>query len=118
MDWHGHARTPVWTYTKQTLIERLQVTPDEERRITRLISTQEKRRRERETYRASHTGQSREEYEARAKERQSRVLALRQKGLSWRAISGGLGISVGEAHRLGKVFRVSATSTFTLPRSP
>jgi hypothetical protein len=41
-------RTPIYTYSKQRLIDTLEVTPDEEQHMTRLISDSEKRKRERE----------------------------------------------------------------------
>ena len=62
-DFHrGRWVTPVYTYSKQRLIERLAVTAEEMAHMTRLIDEDEKRRRDRVAWRASHTGQSRPEW--------------------------------------------------------
>ena len=46
--YRGREVTPIYTYRASTLIERLQITPDEERQMTRLISDGEKYRRKME----------------------------------------------------------------------
>jgi hypothetical protein len=59
-------RTPIYTYSKTRLIDELEITPDDERNMTRLISDGEKYRRqiqrrrdagmmEREAWRAEHS---------------------------------------------------------------
>ena len=60
--WNGRKVTPVYTYRASTLIDRLQITGTEMAQLTRLIDAGEKRRRDRESWRANHTGLSREEY--------------------------------------------------------
>jgi hypothetical protein len=44
---NGRNATPIYTYRASTMIERLQITPDEMRHMTRLIDCDEKRRRDR-----------------------------------------------------------------------
>ena len=51
--YRGREVIPVYTYRANTLIEQLQITPDEERHMTRLISDGEKYRREMERRRAA-----------------------------------------------------------------
>lgn len=58
----GKNVSPNWTYNKDTLIDLLEITPAEMRQMTRLIDGDEKRHRDREAWRASHTGQDRTAY--------------------------------------------------------
>ena len=58
----GRNVTPVYTYRKNTLIERLAITGSEMRHMTRLIDDNEKRRRDREAWQLEHTGLTREEW--------------------------------------------------------
>ena len=62
VDYKGRRVSPIYAFRKQTIIEQLRITPEEERRMTRLISDAEKRRRDREAWRAAHTGRTREEW--------------------------------------------------------
>ena len=94
-------RTPIYTYGKGRIIDTLEITPDEERHMTRLISDAEKERRRIERRRAAGVIE-RAQYEARATERRLIVAAMRGRGMTWRAIGAELRISVGEAHRLGQ----------------
>jgi hypothetical protein len=96
----GRQFTPVYSYRAATMIDMLQITPDEMRYMTRLIDRDEKRRRDREAWRGAHTSQSRGDYEAVAKARRSRVIALREQGMTWRAVGVELGIAESEARRL------------------
>ena len=61
---HGKAVTPIYRYSPATIIERLEITGDEMRHMTRLIDKDEKRRRDRDKWREEHTGQTREEYDS------------------------------------------------------
>jgi hypothetical protein len=79
----------------------LQITPDEERHMTRVISDAEKERRRIERRREAGMIE-RSAYEARDAERRPIVNAMRARGMTWRAIAAELGISVGEAHLLGR----------------
>lgn len=94
-----------YRYRKATPIELLQVTPAEERHMKALISEAEGKRRDavrqREQRRAAGLAE-RDAYEAAAAERRIMVAERRSRGMSWRAIAAELGISVGEAHRLGQ----------------
>lgn len=58
----GRSVSPIWTYSKQRLIELLEITSAEMTHMTRLIDDGEKRRRDRVAWRAAHTGQDRAEY--------------------------------------------------------
>ncbi|MFD1624379.1 hypothetical protein [Azospirillum griseum] len=58
----GMSAGPIWTYSKQRLIELLEITPEEMKGMKRLIDADEKRRRDREKTRANHTGQDRATY--------------------------------------------------------
>ncbi len=62
VEYKGRRVSPVYAFRKQTIIEQLRITPEEERRMTRLISDGEKRRRDRQAWRAVHTGRTREEW--------------------------------------------------------
>lgn len=68
-----------YKYKGSTILERLQVTPDEERLMGVLISRTEKLRRDREAWRATHTGLNRAEYEAAVKE------GSREQSKPWQA---------------------------------
>ncbi len=65
--YRGRQVTPVYTYRKETIIERLAITGQEMAHMTRLIDDGEKRRRDREAWQASHTGLTREEWRAETK---------------------------------------------------
>ena len=58
----GKTVSPIWTYKKARLIELLEINSEEMRHMTRLIDDDEKRRRDREKWRADHTGQDRAAY--------------------------------------------------------
>jgi len=49
-----------YKYRTQTIIERLKISSDEERQMKALISKDEKQRRDREAWRADHTGMDRQ----------------------------------------------------------
>jgi len=58
----GKTASPIWTYKKTRLLELLEINSEEMRHMTRLIDDDEKRRRDREKWRADHTGQDRAAY--------------------------------------------------------
>jgi hypothetical protein len=101
VEFRGRLRTPIYTYTKARIIDTLGITSDEMRRMSRLIDDGEKYRRKVETRRAAGMVE-RAAYEAKAAERRPMVAAMRARGMTWRAIAAELGVSVGEAHRLGE----------------
>lgn len=92
-----------YRFTNQRLIEILEVTPDEERQLKTIISTDEvkRRHREKETARRRAFGAvERQIYEARAKERRENALEMKKNGLSYRQIAEKLGITVRHTIRL------------------
>ena len=95
--------TPVYTYRASTMIDRLEITPDEMRQMTRLIDGDEKRRRDREAWRASHTGLGREQWRAElsamAHPRSQRARELRATGLTWQAVASEMGLAGAGAAR-------------------
>lgn len=97
----GRTRTPIYTYSKARIMDLLEITPDDERGMTRLISDAEKERRRVERRRAAGI-MERAEYEARAAERRPIIATMRASGMTWRAIATELDISEGEARRLAR----------------
>jgi hypothetical protein len=93
----------VYRYRKDTLIDLLGITPDEERHMRALISDTEKRRRkavwQREQRRAAGMI-ARATYEAAAAERRVMVAELRKQGFGGRAIAERLAVSESEVRRL------------------
>jgi hypothetical protein len=116
--WRGQARNPIWTYRKTTLIERLEITTDEQRSLTRLIDADEMHRRARQAWQMAHTGLDRTGYEAQANARRIQVNALREQGKSFRAIARILGISPAEAHRLSHATRCSGSLVYLPSAQP
>ena len=97
------AQARAYRYRKDRLIEMLKVEPGEMRHMTRLIDDEEKRRRARDRWRASHTGLSRDEWRAsvgdEARARARRAGALRAGGLTWAAVAAELGLPSADAAR-------------------
>ena len=77
----------LYRYKNETLIEQLEITPDEERHMKTLISTTEKYRRKNERRNAARG------YQARRVESVRRMVELRRRGWSTRAIGTELGCS-------------------------
>ena len=71
----------LYKYQNQTLIEQLEITPDEERHMKTLISTTEKYRRRNEKDRAARG------YQSKRVERAKKIVELHRAGLSLRQIS-------------------------------
>jgi hypothetical protein len=85
-------RTPIYTYSKAKLIELFEISPDDQRQMTRLISDEEKERRR--TERRRDAGEiERADYEARADQRRIQAVVMREQGMSLRAIGAKLGVS-------------------------
>jgi hypothetical protein len=95
----GTERSPVYTYGKARLIDLLGITAAEEAHMKRLVSDGEKRRRETERRRAAGM-MERGAYEGRSTARRGQARALREQGMTYRAIAEELGVSIGEAHWL------------------
>ena len=71
----------LYKYQNQTLIEQLEITPEEERHMKMLISTTEKYRRRNEKDRAARG------YQSKRVERAKKIVELRRSGLSLRQIA-------------------------------
>lgn len=102
----GRKLSPVWTYSKERLIELLQVDPAEMPRMTRLIdkgekqrrdtvATREKRRADGVLERAAYIEQQAEQGAARA----ARAKTLRAGGLSWDEVARRMELGSAEAAR-------------------
>jgi hypothetical protein len=107
VEWDGKTFSPRYRFRAGTIIEWLQITPTEMRDagLRVLIDQDVAREREAERQQAHRRRigvQERAAYEAITQSRRGRVLALRQNGLTWRAIGTELGVSEGEARRLAK----------------
>ena len=71
----------LYKYQNQTLIEQLEITPDEERHMKTLISTTEKYRRKNERRNAARG------YQSKRVERAKKIVELHRAGLSLRQIA-------------------------------
>ena len=80
---------PRYRLKNRTIIEWLEITPEEEREMKTLISGDERRRRDRERKEPQMT---RQEYEARAAQRRVEARRLSSEGLSLRQIGKRLGV--------------------------
>ena len=101
--YRGRQVTPVYTYRASTIIDRLSVTPNEMRHMTRLIDGDEKRRRDRETTmkkRREAGMQDRTSYEGAAAERATRARDLRITGLTWDEVARKMEVTTGNAARM------------------
>ena len=104
IEWDGVKLSPRYRFRNATILDWLEVTPEEERHLKTVISDEERRRRDRERKqrerRASgEVEMSREEYEGRARERRLGALELRGEGLSKSQIAKTLGISLSTVKR-------------------
>ena len=79
----------LYKYQNQTLIEQLEITPDEERHMKTLISTTEKYRRKNERRNEARG------YQSKRVERAKKIVKLRRLGLSLRQIA----VVVGCTHK-------------------
>lgn len=105
--YRGRQVTPVYTYRAPTIIERLGITGDEMRQMTRLIDGDEKRRRDREatmTRRREQGVKERAAYLERQAEqgavRAARAKALRAGGLTWDEVAKRMELSSPDAARV------------------
>jgi hypothetical protein len=94
----GRERTPIYTYCKSRMMDLLQVTPDEERFMTRLISSAEKYRRKVLARRTAGV-MARADYEAAAAHRQARARMLRGGGFPWAEVARQMGLPSPDAAR-------------------
>src|SRR5215212_10182555 len=98
VEWDGLSVSPRYKFRNETIIEWLEITPEEERRLKTIISDDERRRRDRERKQRERrlTGEvemTRAEYEDRAARRRSEALRMAAEGLQSGEIARRLGIS-------------------------
>ena len=94
--WQGHEIDSRYHFRNETIIEWLDITPEEQRSMQTLIGPEEIRRRDRERkarIRRTQGTISRTEYEARAKGRQAEAVLRRAQGESITAIAQALNVS-------------------------
>ena len=90
VQWDGVKISPRYKFKNQTILDWLEVTPEEERLFKTIISDEERRRRDRERKGSEMT---RAEYESRAAQRRANVLKLAGDGLRSGEIARSLEIS-------------------------
>ncbi len=101
-EWDGVKLSPRYKFRNETIIDWLEITPEEERRLKTIISDDERRRRDRErdeNRRREAGAMTRKDYEGRARERRLGALELREKGLSRAQIAAELGVSLSTVKR-------------------
>ena len=95
--YEGRMRTPIYTYKKDRIINLLEITPEEERQLTSLVSDdllhERRMQRQKEVRRAAGVI-PREEYLGHATARRERAIELHKTGLGVRAISREMGLGV------------------------
>jgi hypothetical protein len=104
VEWRGEEFDPRYRYTNQRIIEELEITSEEERRMRTLVSDEERRRRHREKERerkreSGEVEMSRTQYLTRAAKRRVEARRLNAQGLSVRQIAGRMGISKSQVQR-------------------
>lgn len=105
VEWKGQQRDPLYRLTNQNIIELLGITPSEEKHMKVLISKDTKRQRNTERKRQQRRARGaipRDEYLARARERERLAKDLRCQGLTLREIGEKLGITPQHAGKLVK----------------
>ena len=96
VEWDGLAVSPRYKFKNETIIEWLEITPEEERRLKTIISDEERRRRDRERdekRRREAGAMTRSEYESRAAQRRAEAVRMATEGLQSGEIARRLGIS-------------------------
>jgi DNA-binding CsgD family transcriptional regulator len=97
--WEGLEIDPRYRLKNQTIINILEITPEEEWEMKTIISDEERRRRDRER---KNPQMSRREYEGRAAERRAEAQKMAGEGFSDRQIAEHLGISRQRVNQLLK----------------
>lgn len=101
VEFQGREVDPRYKWRNTTLIDRLSITPDEEREMTTIISKEEKRRRNavRSAQARQLAGcQPRAQWLESIEQRRATARLLRAQGRNFPQIAAELGISVGSAH--------------------
>jgi hypothetical protein len=104
VEWAGMKVDPRYRLKNRTIIEALEISPEEEREMRTIIGDNERRRRdrerkERERRDSGEVEMSRKEYLVRAAKRRAEARKLAGEGLSLRRIAGKLGISKSQVQR-------------------
>jgi DNA-binding NarL/FixJ family response regulator len=97
VEWQGLEIDPRYRMRNQTIIEALEITPEEEREMKTLISDDERRRRDRQR---KNPEMSRQEYEGRAADRRSQARRMAAEGVSRQQIARALGWSKRHVQRV------------------
>ncbi len=113
VEWDGLAVSPRYKFTNRTILDWLEVTPEEERHLKTIISDEERRRRDRERKqeerrRSGEVEMSRSEYEGRAAKRRSEALRMAAQGLRSGEIAAELGISKSSVQKTLRAGRQAA----------
>jgi len=90
--WAGRERSPIYTYKKDTLIDMLEITPDEQVNLHALVGRGEKERRRTEKRRAAGV-MERSQYEGKATALARKAKELKAEGCSLPDIQRELGVS-------------------------
>jgi hypothetical protein len=96
VEWNGLQVDARYRFKNQTIIEWLEITPEEEREMLTIVSNDERRRRKREAKTAARRREGmvpREEYLNNAAARRQEAFRLRSKGLSQARIAKRLGVA-------------------------
>ncbi|MDQ7850410.1 MAG: helix-turn-helix domain-containing protein, partial [Armatimonadota bacterium] len=105
VDWMGQAIDPRYRFRTETILEWLEITPEEQRHMRTLIGPEIARERhaEAERERKRRTGEvkiDRATYLAQAEERRQEARRLREQGMSLREIAKALGVSPEAVRRM------------------
>jgi hypothetical protein len=101
VEWRGELIDPRYRLTNQRIIEWLEIDASEEGHMRTLVSSDERRRRDRQEHedrRRDAGAMSRGEYEGRADNRREEARRMAAKGLSQRQIAKQLGVSQATVH--------------------
>ncbi len=99
LEYDGEPVDPRYRWRNQTIIDLLEITPEEEREMRTIISATERRRRDRERKDPKMT---REAYEGRAQDRRAEAARLIGEGLGAAQIASRLGVSRQHVYKLLK----------------
>lgn len=99
VEFAGAKMDPRYRFKNQTIIELLEITPEEERRLKTIISDDERRRRDRER---KGSEMSRQEYEGRAQDRRAEASRMAAEGLRVTEIARRLEVSRQHVYKLLK----------------
>jgi hypothetical protein len=102
VEWRGMRIDPRYRLKNNTIIEALEITPEEERELKTIIGEDERRRRDRirdERRRREAGAMTRVEYEVRAAKRRAQARRLAAEGMSVRRIAAEIGIGKSQVQR-------------------